>query len=202
MDHPPISIPKQNTALAPLVVDLDGTLTLIDTLIESIVQVLKHNPLNALKFPLWLLKGRAAFKEFIASKSSLSVENLPYHLALLDYLRGEKAKGRRVILATAAHRNIADRVAKYLDIFDTVLASDGTKNLKGTTKLDAIRASVGDNFVYAGDSAADLPIWKAATAAILVGVSAGVSATVRQSTLIDHEFPREDARLRTWLRAL
>ncbi len=203
MKHPSItSDTQQNIALAPLIVDLDGTLTPTDTLIESIIHVLKHKPLDALKFPFRILKGRAAFKEFVASKSSFSAEHLPYRAALLDYLHCEKEKGRRVILATASHRDIADQVAKHLGIFDVVLASDGEKNLKGAAKLDAIRASVGDNFVYAGDSAADLPIWKAAQAAILVGVSPSVAATVRQSTPIEHEFPREDAGVRTWLRAL
>lgn len=201
----PLSIPtdtRQNTVLAPLIVDLDGTLTPTDTLLESIVYVLKHKPLEALKFPFKILKGRAAFKEFVASKSSFSAEHIPYRVAFLDYLRGEKEKGRRIILATAAHRDLADKVANHLDIFDGVLASDGKKNLKGAAKLNAIRASVGDSFVYAGDSRADLPIWKAAQAAILVGVSPSIAVTVRQSTPIEQEFPREDAGIRTWLRAL
>ena len=201
----PLSIPtdtRPDTILAPLIVDLDGTLTPTDTLLESIVYVLKHKPREALKFPFKILQGRAAFKEFVAAKSNFTAEDIPYRVAFLDYLRGEKKKGRRIILATAAHGEIADKVAKHLDIFDGVLASDSTKNLKGAAKLNAIRASVGDSFVYAGDSTADVPIWKAAQAAILVGVSPRIAATVRQSTPIEHEFPREDAGIRTWLRAL
>jgi 4-hydroxybenzoate polyprenyltransferase len=50
----------------PLIVDLDGTLTPTDTLVESVIQVIKGNPLNLVKLPFWLLKGRSAFKENFA----------------------------------------------------------------------------------------------------------------------------------------
>jgi len=193
---------RQDTTLLPIVVDLDGTLTPTDTLVESIVLALKHNLLNAIKLPFWLLKGRAAFKALVASQAGFSAEYVPYRSELLDYLRREKEKGRRVILATAAHRTIAERVAAHLGLFDEVLATDGIKNLKGETKLAAIRERIGERFIYAGDSASDLPIWKSASGAILVGVSASVANEVRAVTPIEHELPREAARLKTWLSAL
>ena len=95
----------------PLVVDLDGTLTPTDTLVESLVKVLKQSPMNLLRLPLWLMKGRAGFKEAIAAHAGISAEHLPYRESLLDYLREEKAKGRQIVLATAAHHSIANGVA-------------------------------------------------------------------------------------------
>lgn len=187
---------------APLVVDLDGTLTPTDTLMESIVQALRQHPSDVLRLPVWLLKGRAEFKEIIASKSRIQAEHLPYRAALLDYLRGERERGRHIILATAAHRRIADAVAAQLGLFDAVLASDAARNLKGTVKLEAIRERVGNRFVYAGDSASDLPIWRAAEAAVLVGVPCGVAKVVRSAVPIEREFPREKAGITAWLRAL
>ncbi|CAH1904786.1 4-hydroxybenzoate polyprenyltransferase [Candidatus Nitrotoga sp. HW29] len=186
----------------PLIVDLDGTLTPTDTLIESIIRLVKNNPLDGLKLPFWMLSGRAVFKSNIATRAGFSVENLPYRQPLVDYLHGEKEKGRRIILATAAHRSIADSVAKHLGLFDGVLASDEKRNLKGKTKLEVIRETVGERFVYAGDSAADLPIWKAAEAAILVGTSSRVSKAVRRITPIEREFPRINPGGIVWLRAL
>ncbi|MGH8584604.1 MAG: UbiA family prenyltransferase [Gammaproteobacteria bacterium] len=188
--------------LAPLVVDLDGTLTPTDTLMEAVVRTLRHHPADLLRLPFWLLKGRAAFKEILASKSRIPAEHLPYRAALLDYLRGEREKGRRIVLATAAHWRIADAVAAQLRLFDMVLASDASRNLKGTVKLEAIRERVGERFVYAGDSAADLPIWRAASAAVLVGVPSGVAKAIRSAVPIEREFPREKAGITTWLRAL
>src|SRR5262249_34101412 len=75
-------------------------------------------------------------------------------------------------------------------------------NLKGEAKLQAIRQGVGGEFVYAGDSAADLPIWKAAKAAILVGVSPGTAESIRGAVPVEREFPGESAGIAAWLRAL
>jgi phosphoserine phosphatase len=173
---------------APLVVDLDGTLTPTDTLVESIIQLGKQHPLSLFKLPFWLFKGRANFKANIASRLTLPVVNLPYRSELIDYLRSEKQHGRCLILATAAHTSIANAVATHLDLFDTVLASDENRNLKGASKLAAIQQTVGSNFVYAGDSKADLPIWQAAQKAILVNVAASIGNEVRKSIPIEREF--------------
>lgn len=191
------------TTNTPLVVDLDGTLTPTDTLVESLVKVVKESPLNLLRLPLWLLKGRAGFKDAIAAHARIAVEHLPYREPLLNYLREEKAKGRQIVLATAAHHSIADGVAKHLGLFDQVLATKAGHNLKGKAKLQAIQETVGEAFVYAGDSQADLPIWKAAQVAVLVDVSAGMAERVRQEVRIEREFQGEGAELSSvWLRAL
>jgi 4-hydroxybenzoate polyprenyltransferase len=186
----------------PLVVDLDGTLTLTDTLVESLIQLIKQSPLNLMRLPLWLLKGRASFKEEVASHTRISAEHLPYREPLLAYLRGEKGKGRRIILATAAHKSIAEAISAYLGLFDDVLATDLGRNLKGKTKLEAIQQRVGRDFVYAGDSHADTPIWKAAQAAVLVGVSPRLAESIRNSVPIEREFAKEDIGFAVWLRAL
>ncbi len=193
------TLSKTNT---PLVVDLDGTLTLTDTLVESLIHVIKQSPLNLLRVPLWLLKGRAGFKAIIAEKTWLATESLPYREPLVAYLREEKAQGRRIILATAAHATIADAVARQLGLFDQVLATTPGHNLKGRAKLKAIQENVGSSFVYAGDTQADLPIWQVAKAAILVGAPPALAATVREKTPIEREFPNEKATLTDWLRAL
>jgi len=186
----------------PLVVDLDGTLTSTDTLVESIIQLGKQHPFDLLKLPFWLLKGRAEFKANIATRSTLPITNLPYRIELVDYLRYEKQNGRPLILATAANCKIANAVAAHLDLFDTVLASSERHNLKGANKLIAIQQTVGPDFVYAGDSKADLPIWQAAQAAILVNVSSNVGNTVRQSTPIELEIPAVKIDIKHWLRAM
>ncbi len=160
-------------------VDLDGTLTPTDTLVESVVSLIKASPLNLLRLPLWLLKGRSGFKEAVASRATIAAARLPYREPLLDYLRGEKAKGRPIILATAAHTSIARAVSEHLGLFDEVLASDGGRNLKGQAKLDSITQRCGSEFIYIGDSKVDVPIWQAAKGAVLVGVAADTAALVR-----------------------
>ena len=191
-----------STTITPLVVDLDGTLTPTDTLVESLIKLVKQSPLNLLRLPWWLMKGRASFKNAVASHVGISAENLPYREDLLTYLRGEKEKGRRIILATAAHKSIAEAVSKHLGLFDEVLATDAGHNLKGMEKLEAIQERVGREFVYAGDCHSDIPIWKAAQAAVLVGVSPGLAEAIRRDVKIEQEFPKERIGLATWVRAL
>jgi len=190
------------TSNAPLVVDLDGTLTPTDTLVESLINLVKQSPLNVLRLASWVRKGRARFKESVAAHAGICPEHLPYREPLLKYLREERAKGRQILLATASHISIAEGVSKHLGLFDTVLATHGDHNLKGKAKLQAIQESVGNAFVYAGDSRADIVIWKAATAAVLVGVSPHVAEGIRGKVPIEREFPKESAGLAVWLRAM
>jgi 4-hydroxybenzoate polyprenyltransferase/phosphoserine phosphatase len=186
----------------PLVVDLDGTLTLTDTLAESVIQIIKTNPLNLIRLPVWLLGGRAAFKEAIALRTDALAESLPYRKSLVEYLIAEKRRGRPIILATAAHRSVAERVSTHLNLFDDVIATGDGDNLKGSAKLAQIKRRMGHNFVYAGDSRADLPIWKAAQAAVLAGASKHVAASVRNAIPVEREFSNEGKGIATWIRAL
>lgn len=192
----------QAVANVPLVVDLDGTLTPTDTLVESVVHLVKSAPTCALKLPFWLLGGKAAFKAAIARHANFAPQNLPLREPLVAYLQEEKARGRKIVLATAAHRSIADRVAQQVGVFDEVLATEEGLNLKGKNKLELIQSRLGKEFVYAGDSSADLPIWDAAQAAVLVGVSPEVAASVGEKVPIEREFSNEAAGFSMWLRAL
>ncbi|MCF8468099.1 MAG: UbiA family prenyltransferase [Sneathiella sp.] len=152
-----------------IVVDLDGTLVRTDLFVESLLRYLKHNPINLLRVILWLMKGRAYAKEKIADNIDIDVEFLPYENQLIAYLKDLKEQGKTIILATASHRVYADKVARFLGIFDDVIATADGQNRKGRRKLAAIKELIGDaEFAYAGDSAADGPIWKAASANIMV----------------------------------
>jgi len=192
--HMPIEKP-------PLVVDLDGTLTPTDTLAESVVKMARKSPLNLVRLTLLLPKSKAAFKRFVAANSSFSPATIPYCEPFVDYLRSEREAGRRLILATASHKTTADSVSVHLGIFDNVIATDSI-NRKGKSKLDAIRQAIGEDFVYAGDSAADLPIWESAKAAVLVGASDSTTKAARRLCPIEAEFPRNPALLSTWAKAL
>lgn len=185
----------------PLVVDLDGTLTPTDTLVESLIGVAKRSPLDLLQLPFRLLNGRADFKDWVAARAGVSAKSLPYREPLLAYLRAEKQKGRRIVLATAAHRSIAEGVSAHLGLFDAVIATQGGRNLKGEAKLEAIRKEIGGDFAYAGDSAADAPIWRAAKAAVLVGVPPGVADSIRKDVPVEREFAAEQGGPGAWLRA-
>jgi phosphoserine phosphatase len=82
----------------------------------------------------WLLQGRARLKEELAARASIDVATLPYRADVLDFLREERARGRRIVLTTASLITLAEAVARHLDLFDEVLATSREGNLKGEIK--------------------------------------------------------------------
>jgi len=126
--------PAVSPELTPLCVDLDGSLVKSDTLIDSILALVRHRPMHALRLPGWLGKGKAGFKAEIGRHVALDVEHLPYNRPLLEALRQEHSAGRNIYLATGADSALADRVAAHLGIFSGVFASDSRVNLTGNHK--------------------------------------------------------------------
>lgn len=189
-------------ALLPLVVDLDGTLTYTDTLAESLIQMVKRNPLTLLLMVYMLAKGRAAFKAWVSTRALINASVLPYRRDFVAYLEAEKERGRVLILATAAHISIAERVFAHFSFFDAFISTNGDTNMKGANKLAAIKRIVGKEFIYAGDSTADLKIWREASAAVLVSASSTVARRAALLTKVERVFPPEHGSARVWLKAL
>ena len=67
-----------DSPLPHLYVDLDGTLIATDLLHESSLQLLRSSPLSILRFPQWMLCGKAHLKRKIAERVSLDASVLPY----------------------------------------------------------------------------------------------------------------------------
>lgn len=165
----------------PLCVDLDGTLVRTDTLLESLLLLLKTRPWLFLVLPLWLLKGRAHVKRRLAELVDLPVETLPYHQDVLGLLRKEKDRGRTLVLATGADERLAQRVAGHLGCFSEILASDGRVNLTGKRKAQLLVARFGSGgFDYAGNDRRDLPVWRHARRALVVAASAHLGRRIRR----------------------
>jgi 4-hydroxybenzoate polyprenyltransferase len=131
---------------------------------------------------------------------------LPYRTEVLEFLQREKARGRRLVLATAADLAWALGIAGSLDLFDAVLASDGHQNLKGQAKLKAIREYCEQHgfteFAYIGDARADLPIWQAASEAYVVTATASLERAIRARGRTPQVLSFRQAWLRSLLLAL
>ena len=187
----------------PLVVDLDGTLLLTDTLEESLVRSLFRNPFAIPRYFLALSGGRAAFKRQVARGGHLPIETLPRREDLVDLLNREKAKNREIHLVTAADQQLADDVATNLGVFHSTTGSDGRRNLKGPEKLYYLRERFPQGFIYAGDSSADLPVFLGARAAILCDVGHATAASIERAGIpVLARLSRERRPLRDFLRAL
>jgi 4-hydroxybenzoate polyprenyltransferase/phosphoserine phosphatase len=195
---------SQQSSQVPLCVDLDGTLLRTDVLWESMMKLIRRNPLHLFLVPLWLLRGRAHLKRQIASRVGVDAATLPYNRDFLDFLRGERRRGRTLVLVTAADRALAQSVAKHTGLFHEVLASDGETNLRGHTKASALAKRFGKSgFDYAGNSTTDLPVWKESRRAIVVNASESLARRAGEVTKVEHVFDVQPGiRWKTLARAL
>jgi 4-hydroxybenzoate polyprenyltransferase len=190
------------TSELPLCVDLDGTLLRSDALVEGVLAAATDWRILPALADL-VRRGRAALKERIASIAPLDPELLPYNAELIEFLRREKARGRRIVLATAADARVAGAIAAHLQLFDEVIASDGQTNLKGGAKAQALAVRFGEKgFVYAGNDETDLAVWRLAAAAIVVNAPAAVAAKVRAEMPVEAEIRAAHPQARALLRAM
>lgn len=183
-------------------VDLDGTLIRSDLLHESASSFLLRSPWGARRLLGWLRSGKARLKVELAGQSEVDVAVLPYREEVLIWLRDERARGRRLVLATASTHVLAQSVADELGIFDEVIASDGSVNLKAETKRAELVRRFGERgFDYVGDTTADLSVWASARIAHVVGDDRLV-ARARGTAEVGRVFASRGPSWRDHLRAL
>lgn len=187
----------------PLCVDCDGTLIHSDLLHESALRLVKRSVLQALRMPFWFLQGKARAKERLAGAVDLDPAWLPYNEPFVDFLRAEKARGRRLVLATASPVVQAQAVADHIGVFDEVVATAGGINLKGASKAERLIARFGEKgFDYAGNDGADVPVWKAARQAIVVNADGHTLDAARSVASVSRVFEGAGGGFLDMLRAL
>jgi 4-hydroxybenzoate polyprenyltransferase/phosphoserine phosphatase len=184
----------------PLIVDLDGTLLLTDTLHESFVAALFRSFGVGIGSMLKALHNRAVAKRFLHLRQKIDITVLPTRDDLLDLIHTEKNHGREIHLVTAADQIIADHVREEFDVFTSAVGSDGAHNLKGEAKLAYLRQRFPDGFIYAGDSIADQPIFRASRGAILCDLGPSVARQLEASGIkVLAEFDRAGPSLAQWI---
>lgn len=149
--------------LTPLVVDVDGTLVKTDLLVESALKFAAVSPFAVWKLPCWLRGGKAHLKARLAGCAAPDIELVPLNEPVVAYIRRAQAEGRPVHLASAADRSLIEGLAKRLQVESEVLASDGTVNLSGRHKADALVERFGEGgFDYIGNDPVDIAVWQRA----------------------------------------
>jgi 4-hydroxybenzoate polyprenyltransferase/phosphoserine phosphatase len=187
----------------PLVVDLDGTLLRSDLLIETGLVFLRDQPHRLLAPVRWLAQGKARLKQELAQATNIDVSVLPYDKAVIDFIQGERGRGRRVVLATASHRKLADQVALHLPLFDEVIATEANRNLSAQVKRDVLTQTFGKGgFDYAGNSRDDLPVWRAARQAYVVNAHPSIERRACEFGNVTAVMRSRKPAVRDWIKAL
>jgi len=187
----------------PLCVDLDGTLVKSDTLVDSVLALVRQNPRAVWSIPGWLAQGKAAFKQHVTGAVTIDVTALPYNKPLLQFLYREHAAGRAIYLATAADRTLADRIAREQQIFVGVLASDGARNLAGSNKLRAFREHFGERFSYIGNARPDIPILTVCEQPMVANPDRALMSGLRAAEVVPtHIFRDQIPDAKAWLKAI
>ena len=191
------------TGIAPLCVDLDGTLVKSDTLLDTVIVLARQSPGSLLLFPGWIARGKAAFKQKVSSLAEIDVIHLPYNQPLLVYLREQYTAGREIYLATGADTLLAERVAAYLGIFAGVLASDGTVNLTGHNKLAVFQQRFPGGFCYIGNARPDVPLLTYCVEPMVANPHASLRAGMRSAGVEPvRTFHDSPPKWKAWLRAI
>ena len=151
-----------------LCVDLDKTLLRVDSLHESIIHLFKINPFKVILSLFVILKGKNAFKEFIAKNITLNVDLLPENEDVLDYIASKRSSYKDIYLVTGAHESIAKEYSRKYEFFSDYHGTNKDINLIGKNKAKFLIEKYG-SFDYIGDSKADLHIWKNSGKAIYAG---------------------------------
>jgi len=161
--------------------------------------LLARNPLYLLFVPFWLLRGKAAVKRELARRVHLDAGLLPYDERVLEMLRTTTQRPR--VLVTASDRLLVDPIANHIGLFEEVIASDGSRNLAGKYKAEALVERFGlRNFDYVGNGEVDLLVWKVAASAVVVNVPESLANRAAKVTEVGAYLPPETGGIATWVR--
>jgi len=155
---------KRGSAPYDLYVDIDGTLLRTDLLQRSRLATCQNRPLANLHLAETGAQGPAPLKNLPGQEKSNSIRpHFPMKARLTrSYRPTQNTQGGRTILITASHQTYARRIAEHLDLprcrlwqFQPAEISKAPPNCRES------KPQQGREFVYAGNSAADRPIWAA-----------------------------------------
>ena len=122
---------------------------------------------------------------------------LPFNESVLDAIKEARRQGRRVYLATASDKRVAEIVADLVGGFYGVFASSPNVNLSGKAKADCLVKAFGERgFDYIGNAAADIPTWQAARTALVSGASAHLMWQLRDELPSVSELGQQETAIR------
>jgi phosphoserine phosphatase len=187
---PPDPAPSSETGPVPLVVDLDGTLLVGDSLKRMLALMARRRPHRAVQ-AFWLKRrgGKPAFKLHAWRHSRIRPEGLRRRAELMAWLEEQAGAGRPVYLATGAPEDFALELVSDHDFFAGVFGTTAERNLTGPAKARLLVQRFGERgFDYVGNSAADVEVWRVARRAVVCGDSPRITALANEVCEVEREF--------------
>jgi 4-hydroxybenzoate polyprenyltransferase len=128
---------------------------------------------------------------------------LPYNQKVLKLVEDARIQGRRVVLATATHGRLAEKIALHLGCFDEVLSTNETCNLSAARKRSALVERFGEKgYDYVGNSHDDVEVWRSAREAIVVNPERGVFRKAERVAKVGQVLSTKPSQTRSWFNAL
>jgi FMN phosphatase YigB (HAD superfamily) len=105
-------------------VDLDGTLTPIDTLSESALSFIQQSPGSIMKLAMWWSQGKARIRNELGARVKLDPASVPLRRELLEWLETQHASARKMVLVANVDQRVAAGIAGHMKLFDEIIAGD------------------------------------------------------------------------------
>ena len=189
--------PQGKTRQPILCVNLERGLLKTDLLWEGVAALLKTEPSILFKPLQFHPGGRDELRREVLRRADITAGTLPYRSDLLEFLRSEHKKGRRLALITTIESPIVESIARHLGIFEEIVVVP-----EGMNVAEFLATGFRDDgFAYVGSSAKDLPVWQAAREAYVVG-GKGLARQAASVARVEHVFEQQPASLVHWLQAL
>ena len=163
--------PEKNGG-TPLCVSVDGALIPTSLASEALFRLIGTDFLTLLKLPFWFLGGRTRVNKEVASRIHLNDAELPYNEPLLEFLRGEHAEGRAIVLVTTAPENLVTPISERLGVPADVIASTPERSIIRQYLGPVLFERFGPKgFDYVGDLRPNDDLRKSAREVLAMGTS-------------------------------
>lgn len=183
------------SARPPLVVDFDGALIREDLIHVALRDVISRDFFLGIKLAFNCFFGNKAYaRTQVAQIVRHQPLRVTWNQHVLAWVRFQAKHKRRVILSTAAPQELAEEMAREVNIFDAVVGSTATVMNQGAEKAQHALIEYGQyDFDYVGGRFRDIPMWKICRHAIVVTNHIALALFVQKNAPIFRLFPAQPA---------
>jgi 4-hydroxybenzoate polyprenyltransferase len=187
----------------PLCVNCEYALLKTNIFHEAIFLLVKGNPLDIFRLPIWLLRGRSTLIQRVSEKIQINWRTVPLCERVVERVQAAQDGNRQVYLLTSMPKTWAHALAAVLA--DSKLIFTDQKNTVAC--IEATRSHLTDlfgmrGFDYIGDGRRDLPLCKSARRALIVTSDRTTIARANENSVVESVIPRDKAGPFTFLKMI